>query len=62
MKLLEENQIDTTISTNTEIVDQLNQLLNVIVQVKEQINSTQILKSKSNDCKHISHRENFLFL
>ncbi|CAF4364047.1 unnamed protein product [Rotaria sp. Silwood2] len=40
--------VQTVINTN-EIVDQLHQLLNVIAQVKEQINSAQILKIKNND-------------
>ncbi|CAF2345677.1 unnamed protein product [Rotaria sp. Silwood2] len=47
----EQNQkkiVQTVINTN-EIVDQLHQLLNVIAQVKEQINSAQILKIKNND-------------
>ena len=34
------------------IVSQLNHMLNVINQIKEQINSKQILKIKNNDCKY----------
>jgi len=43
--------IELNVNTD-EIVDQLNHLLTVIGQVREQINSTQILKIKNNDCKH----------
>ena len=43
--------MESNVNTD-EIVDQLNHLLVIISQVKEQINSTQILKIKNNDCKH----------
>ena len=38
-------------------VDELNQLTNAIGRMKEQVNSTQILKIKNNDCtsKRVSH-------
>jgi hypothetical protein len=51
IKSPKKKMIQSNIYTD-EIVDQLNHLLTVIGQVREQINSTQILKIKNNDCKH----------
>jgi hypothetical protein len=42
----------SNVDTN-KLVEQLNHLLTVIGQVKEQFNSTQVLKIKNNDCKKI---------
>ncbi|CAF1335028.1 unnamed protein product [Rotaria sordida] len=49
LQIISPNKNQKKIINTNEIVDQLNHLLNVIIQVKEQINSTQILKIKNND-------------
>ncbi|CAF3877784.1 unnamed protein product [Rotaria magnacalcarata] len=44
----------TSVFDTNQIVDELNHLLNVITHVREQINSTQILKLKNNDSSDLS--------
>ncbi|CAF0786478.1 unnamed protein product [Adineta steineri] len=48
-KLISPKKNKKIINETNEVVNQLHQLLNVISHVKEQINSTQILKIKNND-------------